>query len=276
LTERPSFESKYILKELDKISSNLSNPVTIFVIGGLALIEFGLKEATKDIDVVVQSKSELAILKKTLESLGYHSPNKMMITRPYKKMDINEILENDDKFRWDIFYGKICGALSFTPEMISRAKPFYKKNLLSVLLASKEDIFLFKGITERAADLDDMRLLAESKVDWKIVETECYNQSNYSGIIWENALYGNLVDLRKIYNIRSPIENNLKKVVEEKLTEEAIIKALKAGKKTISAISESAELPEYFIRIHVDKLEKKGKISINRSKRPYSILLNEQ
>ncbi len=276
MTERPSFESKYILKELDKISSNLTNPVTIFIIGGLALIEFGLKEATKDIDVVVQSKSELDILKKSLESLGYHSPNKMEITRPYKKMDISEILENDARFRWDIFYGKICGALIFTPEMISRAKPFYKKNLLSVLLASKEDIFLFKGITEREADLDDMRLLAESKVDWKIVEIECHNQSNYSGIIWENALYGNLIDLRETYNIRSPIENNLKKVVEEKLTEEAIIKALKAGKKTISAISKSAELPEYFIRLHVEKLEKKGKITVNRSKRPYSILLNKK
>lgn len=275
MTKRPSFESKYILEELDKISSKLSNPLTIFVIGGLALIEFGLKEATKDIDVVVQSKSELGILKKTLESLGYHSPTKMEITRPYEKMDISEMLENNAKFRWDIFYGKICGALIFTPEMISRAKPFYKKGLLSVFLASKEDIFLFKGITERDADLDDMRLLAESKVDWKIVENECHNQSNYSGQIWENALYGNLVDLREKHKIRSPIERNLEKVIEEKLSEEAILKALEAGNRSISAISKSTEIPEYIIRSYVAKLEKKEKITINRSKRPYSINLNE-
>ena len=275
MTKRPSFESKYILEELDKISSKLNNPLTIFVIGGLALIDFGLKEATKDIDVVVQSKSELGILKKTLESLGYHAPNKMEITRPYEKMDISEILENDAKFRWDIFYGKICGALIFTPEMISRVKPFYKKGLLSVFLASKEDIFLFKGITERDADLDDMRLLAESKVDWKIVENECHNQSNRSDQLWENALYGNLVDLREKYKIRSPIEKNLKKVIEEKLDEETILKALEAGKKNVASISKSTEIPEYIIRSYVAKLEKKEKIFVNRTKRPYSINLNE-
>jgi len=118
LIKRPSFDHPYISKELGKISSHVSSPLQIFVIGGLALIEFGLKDATKDIDVIVQSKSELDLLKKTLNHIGYHRPNEMEITRPYKKMDISEMLENDDKFRWDIFYGKICGKLTFSAEMI--------------------------------------------------------------------------------------------------------------------------------------------------------------
>jgi len=49
--------------------------------------------------------------------------------------------------------------------MASRATDFYSKKLLKVTLASKEDIFLFKGITEREADPEDIRLLAESGLD---------------------------------------------------------------------------------------------------------------
>jgi len=81
--------------------------------------------------------------------------------------------------------------------MVSRATDFYSKKLLKVMLASKEDIFLFKGITERETDLEDMRLLAESGLDWKVIEKECQYQSDLSGILWENTLLQNLIDLRE-------------------------------------------------------------------------------
>jgi hypothetical protein len=271
--ERPSFGREYIINELDKISSKIIIPINLFVIGGLVLIQFGLKGTTKDIDVVVQSKRELDALTDVLGSLGYRSPGLVEISRAYEVMEASEILENRDKFRWDIFYGRICGALSFSPAMISRVNIFYKKRSLSVALASKEDIFLFKGITEREADLDDMRLLAESGLEWKIIEQECRNQSISSGRLWENALFQNLMELREKHKIRSPIEKSLQRIVEEKLTEDAIVQALKAGNNTIATISKTTELPLHHIRASVKKLEKKGSLRINRSKRPYNISL---
>lgn len=57
MTKRPSFDRKYILAELDKLSSKIVVPTQIFIIGGLALISYGLKEATKDIDVVVLAQA---------------------------------------------------------------------------------------------------------------------------------------------------------------------------------------------------------------------------
>jgi hypothetical protein len=227
---RPSFSKQYILNELDRLSLKISIPVEFFVIGGLGLIDFGLKEATKDIDVVVQSPSELRALADSLGSLGYRPPSPVKISRPYKK-------------------------------------------LLKALRASKEDIFLFKGITEREADLDDMRLLAESGLDWEVIRQECRNQSVSSGRLWENALLQNLVDLRDKHKIRSPIERTLERIVEERFTEDALIEAVKQGCTTVRMISEITQLPERLIRETANKMEKKGVLSIDRSERPYKFVL---
>lgn len=70
--QRPSFDKKYILDELDKLSSKISDSLELIIIGGLGLMQFGLKEATKDVDVILRKPSELKLLVKSLESLGYH------------------------------------------------------------------------------------------------------------------------------------------------------------------------------------------------------------
>jgi hypothetical protein len=62
LTKRPSFDRGYILSQLDKLSTRINIPSQIFIIGGHALINYGLKEATKDIDVVVSSLEDLRTL----------------------------------------------------------------------------------------------------------------------------------------------------------------------------------------------------------------------
>jgi len=271
--QRPSFSTGYILKELDRLSSRVSIPVKLLIIGGMGLIHFGLKDATKDIDVVLQSSRELRASSAALESLGYSSPSSVRTLKPYRDMEASKILENRDGFRWDIFQQKVCAALTFSNEMISRATDFYNKGRLRVLLASKEDLFLFKGITEREADLDDMRLLAESGLDWRIIEQECRNQSVLSGRLWENALYENLVELREKHKIRSPIEKTLKKIVEERLAENALVRAVEEGNSTVTMISKTMKLPEYFIRKSAQKMEKNGLLRIDRSKRPHRLAL---
>lgn len=66
--QRPSFDKKYILDELDKLSSKISDSLELIIIGGLGLMQFGLKEATKDVDVILRKPSELKLLVKSLES----------------------------------------------------------------------------------------------------------------------------------------------------------------------------------------------------------------
>lgn len=271
MSNRPSFDRKYIFAELDKLSLKITVPIRVFIIGGLALINYGLKEATKDIDVVVLTEADLEVLIKSLEIIGYNALKGSFVSRAYKKMEISKIVENDDGFRWDIFLRSICNRLSFSEDMESRATEFYSRNKLNLNIASKEDIFLFKGITEREADLIDMRLLAESSLEWQIIEKECINQSDKTGVLWEGALLQNLVELREKYSIRSPIEKTLRRVAEEKLGEDLIVDSISNGLKTIKSIALAKDLPYHVVRDYARKMEEKGIITFDKTHRPYML-----
>lgn len=273
MTKRPSFDQEYILTELKKLSSKIAVPTRIFIVGGLALISYGLKEATKDVDVVVLSRQDLGILIESLASIEYHALEDSLVSKPYEKMEISKIMENADGFRWDIFNRAIFGKLSFSDNMVSRATEFYSRNRTVISIASKEDIFLFKGITEREADLDDMRLLAESGLDWQVIKEECRHQSSTSGRLWEDALLQNLIDLRERYKIRSPIEKELQKITEEKLSEDFIAESIANGLTTIKSISQAKNLPEYLVREYARKMEEKGLLKFDKTSRPYKLSL---
>ena len=271
--QKASFNREYILNELDKLALKISKPVNLFIIGGLCLIHYGLKEATKDIDVALKSSFEFDELIRALKEIGYYEPGSIEISRPYKKMAANIILENKDGFRWDIFLQTVCRALSFSDEMESRSNLLFKKKFLTVFLASREDIFLFKAVTERETDLSDMRVLAESGLNWEIIKRECQKQSLSTGILWENALYQKLLDLKSKYGIKSPLEKQLKKIAEEKMAEIAILEEIKKGNTTVKTISTSLKLSELFIRQSLEKMEKKGLIKVDKSTRPYKLTL---
>jgi len=274
--QRPSFDKKYLSREFDKVASKIAKPVTLFIIGGGGLAFYGLKEATKDIDVILQNPSEFRILTKTLKDLRYDTPSPHIITKAYREMQANEILENEDGFRWDIFIRQVCNAITLSTAMKSRATKIYAKGFLKVLLAAKEDLFLFKGITEREVDLDDMRLLAESGLNWNIINQECQNQSTSTGRLWENALYQKLIDLREKYHIEAPIEKALGKRAEEKLIEITLMEEIKKGNNTVSAISKAIEEPGYFVRESLNKLARKGLVKIDKTRRPYRCFLDRQ
>nr|MDO8133295.1 hypothetical protein [Candidatus Njordarchaeum guaymaensis] len=271
---RTSFDKEYLSKEFDKLSSKLSASVSLFIIGGGGLIFYGLKDATKDIDIVLQHPHEPQVLVDALKSLGYFPPSSAEISTPYRKMGALEILENKDGLRWDVFDRQVCNALTFSNAMKYRAVELYVQGPLEVLLASKEDIFLFKGITERETDLDDMRFLAESGLDWNVVEQECRNQSTTTGRLWENALYERLVDLRNKHKIESPIEKSLRATLEVKLIEITLMEEIKQGNNTVRLISQAINEPQYFVRESLKKLERKGLIEVDKSQRPYKFVLS--
>ena len=183
---------------------------------------YGLKAATKDIDIILTNQGDLKNLQTTLKDIGYKEPNPVLIIESYNKMQTNAILENQDGFRWDLFLSKVCNALTLSGEMKKRATHSTKVAHLKVFIASKEDLFLFKGITEREADLDDMRILAQSGLKWETISQECKSQSEISGVCWEDALYQNLMDLKAKYSIESPIEKSLRKAAERKLLKQRL------------------------------------------------------
>ena len=83
---------------------------------------YGLKVATKDIDIILTNQEDLNSLQTALSSIGYKEPNPIIITRPYNEMQTSAILENQDGFRWDLFLNKVCGKLTLSRDA-EQSKP---------------------------------------------------------------------------------------------------------------------------------------------------------
>jgi hypothetical protein len=276
MSQRRSFDKKYLNQEFDKLNTKTKQHLTLYLIGGGAMAFYGLKVATKDIDIILTGQDDLKNLQTTLKAIGYKEPNPVHITRVYSKMQTNAILENKDGFRWDLFLSKVCNALTYSGEMQKRATSLYQGTCLKVLIASKEDLFLFKGITEREADLDDMRILAQSGLNWGIISQECKSQSEVSGVCWEDALYQNLIDLKAKYGIESPIEKPLRKAAERKIIEITLRAQIQKRNYTVQSMAQEIKEPQNFIREELKRLAHKGLIAIDKSSKPHKFSPNQK
>ncbi|HXZ91232.1 MAG TPA: hypothetical protein VEG61_09225 [Candidatus Dormibacteraeota bacterium] len=268
MSTRPNFDWTYIHTELRRLGSALKQKVTIFVAGGAVMAFLKLKIATKDIDVIVRTNVEVGLLDSCLRSLGYAPPK---TTLEYSRMMTNAILENAQGFRWDLFHQVLAGKLSLSKGMIFRSQLFDAIGQLEARMLSKDDIFLLKSVTDRDLDLDDMRIIAESGVDWQTVRKECQLQAQNSTQIWENALCEKLIELRKTRNITSPIEKEICRIADQKILEQWIIKEVTNGRTTVKALAKASQEPEVVIRRAVELMAQRGSVRLNRSKRPYEI-----
>ena len=133
-----------------------------------------LKDATKDIDVIVGSGIEMEQLGDALARMDYFVP---AIRGPYKQMQASLIMENQDGFRWDIFVNVVCGGLSLSNSMKERALTLFSMDRLSVHMLSLEDIFVFKSVTSRERDREDMYLLFLQGLDFEVIRNEIIRQN---------------------------------------------------------------------------------------------------
>ena len=163
------FDKQYLQYEFEKLDDALSEHVDLYLIGGGSMSFQKYKAATKDIDVVVCSDDDLVLIEKALKSICYTMP---AITDSYEQMKARSILENNDQFRWDIFVNVICGGLQLSEGMISRSQYLFKLRNIAVYMISPEDIFVFKSITTRERDREDMYTLFSKGLDFEIIKNE--------------------------------------------------------------------------------------------------------
>jgi len=68
---RKKYPEKSLLSAFDRIGKKLENPINIHLLGGANLILRELKDSTKDIDIVLESKEAFQNLVKILKNQGY-------------------------------------------------------------------------------------------------------------------------------------------------------------------------------------------------------------
>jgi hypothetical protein len=259
---RVKFNEKYVFAELEKVGNALTLPVAIYLIGGAAMIKYGLKAATKDIDVLLSTHEETAELIQALSKSGYQIIHTDRLGAEYQAMFTTHILENADGFRWDLFQEYVCKKLRLSTGMIERSKALSEAGLLTVKLISKEDIFLFKTVTERDDDEADLLLLARSKVDWELILQECMSQSR-EDLMCEIDLCDKLDKLGTSYGLETPIYDRISRAAGigmEKWFEERIIEELEISPRTIKELLERFKCGRETLLPSLVSLEKTGRI----------------
>lgn len=235
MAEREKFGKDYVEKEFLKIGLALKAKMKIFLIGGCAMVFRGLKPATKDVDIIFTSPAELKEFVNMLKSLNYYEV--VELPKEYTKIGASAVLRNADNFQCDLFYKQVSRGLEISDSMIKRAEHLKTFGNLEGYMMSPEDVFLLKGMTERNADLDDMRVLAGIGLNWKVIKEECISQEKRK--IWEAFLATKLAELKAKFGIEAPILKDLWKRAEDELISKVFQEIIMAGNHTFKEIHEA-------------------------------------
>ena len=150
--------------ELDKITDS---QVNIYLLGGGALLYYGIKPETKDIDLVCLTKDYFDVYS-AFKKIGFYIK---IPSKEYLRKNISEILTRED-FRIDLFNIKVCGNLSLTESIINRSKMILDLEHIKLYCFSLEDIFVFKSITEREGDIFDLENIIKKGINWDTIYSE--------------------------------------------------------------------------------------------------------
>jgi DNA-binding transcriptional ArsR family regulator/DNA-binding PadR family transcriptional regulator len=246
---------------LEDLGEHVETTLDAYLLGGGNLILRGLKDSTKDIDLVVKDGQTFFAIAESLQSQGYEERGDLEAA--YNRIDPSLVLEKAGFPRWDIFVETVAGQLQLTDAMIERCDQSFEYGNLEVHLLSLTDIFVFKSITEREGDLEDVALIArQADLDWEQILEEIETQEDRTGQLFSFAVLDTLDILEDRYDIVAPITDRLVSYC----LENALLVSL-AEPKTIEDLREELEFPDHRIYNELRQLEEDGQITVDRSGR---------
>ncbi|MBI4147101.1 hypothetical protein HY494_00420 [Candidatus Woesearchaeota archaeon] len=161
-------------KLLLNISRRLTRKITVYAIGGTAMMFLGFKDATLDIDLVFENEKDRDVFKEAVKSLGYLEMDAIKVYGA--KRNTPEMFKLNDE-RFDLFVVEVIDFI-FSENMRKRAEQIhqFEENLI-LKIADPHDIILMKCATDRIKDKDDARKIINSiKINWGVVIGEAKKQ----------------------------------------------------------------------------------------------------
>lgn len=152
------------------ISQKINKDTQCYAFGGNAMMFYGYKDETKDIDLLFGNESEKKEFISAIEKLGFEETSALKIYIPEKlKQKHKPLMFSKDDFRFDIFTKKI-----FRTQLSSRMEQdlyaiheFKDKNTLKIKVLRKEHLVLLKAITERDRDFEDIITILSKEKDFE-------------------------------------------------------------------------------------------------------------
>jgi hypothetical protein len=170
---------------LEEFDSWLSEPVTVYLLGGSAMTVRGLKDQTEDIDLALGVVSEFEHVYQALQSQGFAVVDEP--TESFEDVGKTVELRNDERgFRVDLFEQQVVGKVWITDRMHDRAETFWSGNFATAFILSDEDMFLLKAVSGgdlasgRRRDIEDMRKYAQRGLDYESILTEIDEQRPFN------------------------------------------------------------------------------------------------
>lgn len=148
----------------------VKSPVTAYLLGGENMRMKGLKDSTKDCDIVAEAGADVGKIAGALRRLGYAESGRTADDLRARPM---HVFEHPSGSRVDVFERVIGGKIGLSAGMKRGAQMYMYGNLRLGLLAD-EHVFLAKAVTGREGDVDDMAALARGSdpkrsFDWNAV-----------------------------------------------------------------------------------------------------------
>lgn len=168
-------EKQYSKKDIDEVlkdvGRHLAKSVSAYLIGGCAMTFRNLKPSTKDADLIFEDELQEQQFFTAMKAVGFKELFPGSYDVPLKAKDI---IINNEGLQFDLFAKQVMRGLSLSLTMRKRAEKHAGYGKLTVLLAAKEDIYLFKSITDRPfpRDFEDLVTLQQSSLDWKAITQE--------------------------------------------------------------------------------------------------------
>jgi hypothetical protein len=266
MSKRQTYGEKSLRETLEDIAKHLTEDLDIYLIGGGAMMFYDLKPATKDIDIVFLNHEDMERFVRAAYKAGIKRTEEL--GPEYQKLGTSVILVAESGIQLDLFNRVVCNALELRETVVSRAKHHKDINKLHVYLMSREDITLFKAITEREADLEDIRTLTEAGIDWNIVETECLNQRESR--IWADSVLKKISELNEKYGmtvILNRVKDHADSYILRKSFKDFIGKEEKSFKEIYEIVKDKTGYSETWTRNRIKELEKEGYIKSRKKER---------
>ena len=172
----------------EQLGQVLVQKVEALLIGGAVMLELGLKDATKDIDVVCRNGEDKDRLFAAAKALGFE------IVGPEKRhgrLGVERLAVKGGR-NLDIFAGRISYDFDLSEAMWQRATRIRSFGSLVIRDASMEDIFIMKLIANRPGDAPDCFNLVMAGLDFDAVYREIEAQYRKAGEakekIWINYI----------------------------------------------------------------------------------------
>lgn len=257
---------------LHDMGERLKRPVSTYLLGGENMRLKGLKNSTKDCDMVVKDRSDFESVVGALTAMGYRAIAPAEHTVDGRLCPV-DILKHPALPRVDIFTKRVMGGITLTDSMIESADHISFGNL-DVGLLRNEHVFLLKAVAGRDGDIQDMAAIVRRsgqpdtynhhKFDWDMVLEEAIRQErdNPTKDVYR-MLFDGLSYMDEQTGIKSPLMPRIKM-----LAVDSYIKWLARGgwrhMHHIADMLAGGDISHSYVRNRVRALAKAGTLETKR------------